>query len=175
MLLGKDASLYLHPAGANPITEVGTALPIGGKLVWTERSDMTGIALPSRSGTHISLHPSGQVHLKGGDGHRLTVAEVRGWFPVTTEFLFAYWFTPPVRSLPPAEAGAAQGFPVDDSASSLRLEVTICPPKKTRGRIGIPTKRNTLFVGYSPHYWVRLDGYIVPACDSSIFFLASPV
>jgi hypothetical protein len=175
LLFGKDASFYIHQTGRVPIVEVGTAIPTGGNLVPIKRFSTTDLPLSCRTGCHISLHPSGEAHIRASTGKVLTVARIGQWLPVQKRFVFAYWFTGPIRALPIAPTGAQEGFPVPDSSKSLRLEIVICPPQRIGDRVGVPYCNNTLFVGGSPHYWILLNGYIIPACDPCIFFLASPV
>lgn len=176
LLFGKkDASFYIFLAGRDPIVEVGTAISHGGTLVPISRSNKTDVPMLPQSGSHVSLHPSGEVHVKTSAGDVLTAARIGPWLPVQEKFVFAYWFTAPIRALPLAPTGAPQGFPVADSSKSLRLEIVICPPQRHGDRVGVPFFRNTLFVGGSPHYWILLNGHIIPACDPCIFFLGSPV
>jgi len=77
LLFGKkDASFYIFLAGRDPIVEVGTAISHGGRLVPISRSNNTDVPMLPQSGIHVSLHPSGEVHVKTSARDVITAASV---------------------------------------------------------------------------------------------------
>lgn len=174
ILFGKDGSLYFHRRGQLPVTEIGIAVNEGGKLVDKESADISSLPTEFRIGTHLSLHPSGEVHVKSGKGHRLCVGSIGCWLPVRQAFSFAYVFTEPIGNLP-EPAGIAQTgpkFDVQDPSCSLRLDFVIAPLNERDGKAHVPVLRSTVFLGLSPRYAVLVNAQPHQACESRIYFLS---
>jgi len=174
ILFGRDGSLYFHRRGQSPVTEIGMAVKQEGKLVTTQATDISSLPLEARVGTHLSLHPSGQVHVKGGRGHKLSVGSIGAWLPVREAFTFAHVFTEPIRSLREADqaAKAAKALQVADPASSLRLDVIVAPLNEKDGKVHVPFMTSTIFTGLSPRYAVLVNAVPSPSCEPRIYFLS---
>jgi len=153
---------------------VGDGVLCDGKLIKTSVTDMTSSSLEHRTGTHISLHPSGEAHVKSGSRAVIVAANIGQWLPVRRAFVFAHWFTAAIRTLPLAQGGGP-AFGVADASKSLRLDIVICPLQRTGDKEYVPYNENTLFLGWSPHYAVLLNAEAIPACDPCVFFLACPL
>ncbi len=175
LLFGKtDQSLYIHQAGKSPIIKVGNAVLRDGRLVPISEKDVARLCETQRSGTHISLHPSGEVHMKSADGTKITAASIGRWLPVTVPFVFAYWFTGIIETLPLSDCGGP-AFEVADAGKSLRLDVVVSPLQRKDQKAYVPYQKNTSFLGWSPHYVVLLNATVISPCEPCVFFLASPV
>ena len=174
LLFGKkDKSFYIYQSGKSPVIQVGTAILKNGKFVKQNSMDVTDLPLDIRAGTHLSLHPTGEAHVKSGANKCLTVANIGQWLPVRQPFTFAYWFTAPVGTLSEANT-AGRAFEVADPSKSLRLDIIISPLQRRAEKAYVPYYTNTMFLGWSPHYAVLLNAVMVPACEPCLFFLASP-
>ena len=174
ILFGKDGSLYFHRRGKLPVTEIGIAASKGGKLITTESADISSLALESRVGTHLSLHPSGQVHVKSGTGHRICVGSIGPWLPVQQAFTFAHVFTEPIGSLPETCGNKQPSRMVQgsDLGCSLRLDLIIAPLNEKDGKVRVPFPVSTIFVGLSPRYAVLVNAAPHAACEPRIYFLS---
>lgn len=174
ILFGKDGSLYFHRKGQGPVTEIGIAMLREGKLVDTQSTDISSLPLEFRVGTHLSLHPSGQVHVKSGAGHKVCVGDVGPWLPVAQSFTIAYVFTEPVCSLPPVRNSKqlASKFELADPGCSLKLDIVIAPLNEKDGKVYVPFMNSTIFGGLSPLYAVRVDAVPHAACQPRIFFMS---
>ena len=173
ILFGNDGSLYFHRKGELPVTHVGVAVSEGGKLTDKESLDVSDLPLQCRKGTHLSLHPGGEVHIKSGGGKKLCVGNIGPWLPVREAFSVAYVFTEPVGNLPTVDSKkrSPRLVQVPDPNSSLRLEVIVAPLTEYDGRSGVLSEHSTILVGLSPKYGVRLNAAIHPPCEPRIFFL----
>ena len=174
LLFGKDGSFYFHPKGKSPVIQVGNAVQEDGKLVKLDSHELSAIPLEGRTGIHLSLHPSGRVHVKGSAGKEITVAEIGPWLPVRRRFVFAYVYTVPVGNLPEVSE-ADPATEMRDPGRSLRLDLMLCPLNEEDGQVRVPYYHSTIYVGFSPRYAVLVNATPVPPCEPVFFFLASPI
>lgn len=173
LLFGTDGSLYFHPKGKSAVVQIGNAIQKDGKLVRLDSNDLSPIPMEDRTGIHLSLHPSGLVHVKGSTGNKITAANIGPWTPVKRSFVFAYIFTVPIGNLPEVqEAGPAKEL--GDPGKSLRLDLIISPLNEKDGHTHVPYYRSTICVGFSPRYAVLVNATPVAPCEPLFFFLASP-
>ena len=172
LLFGRDGSLYFHPKGKSPVIHVGKAVQKDGKLVKLDSHELSAISLEDRTGIHLSLHPSGRVHVKGSTRKEITVAEIGPWLPVRRRFVFAYVYTVPVGDLPEvSEAGPATE--VGDQGKSLRLDLILSPLNEKDAQARVPYYHSTVYIGFSSRYAVLVNATPVAPCEPQLFFLAS--
>ncbi len=173
LLFGPNGSLYFFPKWKSPVTEIGNAIQKDGKLIKGAPQDISSLSLEDRTRIHLSLHPSGQVHIKSSNRKELTVAQIGPWLPVTQPFTFAYIYTAPVGTLPEVQtSGPAKEC--NDPEKSLRLDVIISPLYEKDGQTHVPFHHSTIFVGFSPLYAVLLNATPIPPCESQFFFRSAP-
>ena len=173
LLFGKDGSLYFHRKGQSPILEVGNAIVKEGKLIKTDKIDISSVLDEQKVGTHLSLHPSGEVHVKSYGQKPLTVSNIGTWLPVIKPFLFAYIFTEPVGKLEVVERSNTNWI-VNDPDKSVRLDIIISPQYKNKEMIYTPLNKSTMWFGHSPRYSILVNAYLTDPCESYMFFLSSP-
>ena len=174
LLFGKDGSLYFHIKGRSPILQAGYALVKDGKLIKGKAIDLSSIPNEQKIGTHLSLHPSGEVHVKCHGQKRLLASNIGSWLPVQRPFTFVYIFTESVENLAMVENSDTE-WTVDDPGKSLRLNIVVCPRYQKAGISCDPFYESTVCLGLSPHYAVLINANVLPPCESHIFFLASPI
>ncbi len=170
----KDQSLYFHRRGRSPVTEMGIAVKKEDKLITTQSVDVSSLPLESRVGIHLSLHPSGEVHVKSGNGHRLCVGSIGPWLPVRQVFTFAHVFTEPLAFLPETDnvKQPVQMVQVGDPKKSLRLDIIVVPLNEDHGMAHVPFMVSTIFLGLSPRYAVLINAHLLSPCEPRIYFLS---
>jgi hypothetical protein len=168
---GRDGSLYLQIYASQPIVDIGTAVLKNSILTKTASQGVGTIPLDERTGVHLSLHPSGKVHIRRGRKRPIVVTHLGCWLPVIVPFVFALVFTEAVNSLPRVQA-KGQMYDVPDPGDSLRLEVVISPLYEDAGQAHVPLCKSTVCVGFSPRYAVLLNLTPIQSCEPHIFFLS---
>ena len=180
---GKDGSFYFFRKGKTPIAEMGSAVLKDGSLIKTDSADLSSVPLEKRRGVHVSLHPSGQIHVKAAQYEPLTIGNIGPWLPVQRTFVFAYVYTEPVGNLAIAKKSNAI-WTARDSKKSLKLDILISPMVNVYGSIKLvrdakckpilTDRPSTVYIGLSPRYQVFVNITLIPACVGQFYFLASP-
>jgi len=171
---GKDGSLYFHLKGKSPIVQMGEAAINDGMLVKTKSEDISSITDERKTGTHLSLHPSGEVHVKSHGQEPLVVSNIGEWLPVKTPFTFAYIITEPIENIVTVDKSATQWI-INDPSKSIKLDVVIYPVYQKNGKRYFPLYASTVWLGVSPVYSVLINAAELPACESHTFFLAKSI
>lgn len=181
LLFGQDGSLYFHPKGKTPIGAIGRAKLKNGTFIKIDSADLSSIPLAKRSGVHLSLHPSGQVHVKAPGHDPLTIDNIGSWLPVRHSFVFGYVYTDPVQSLPIVEKSNAIWI-VPDSEKSLEVDILILPRanisapvkavKYIKTRTTLTSRPSPVYIGFSPRYRVVVNISIIAPCSGQFYFLA---
>jgi hypothetical protein len=172
LLFGNDGSLYFFPKWKSAVIQIGNATQKDGKLIKSTSSELSSLPPDDRTGIHLSLHPSGQVHVMSSNRKQLTVAQIGPWLPVRQPFVFAHVYTESVGMLPEVRmSGPATEF--GDPKKSLRLDIIICPLNEKAGQAHVPFHHSTIYIGLSPRYAVLLNATAIPPCEPQFFFLTS--
>lgn len=171
---GKDSSLYFHLKGKSPVVQIGEAVLKDGMLVKTKSEDISSISDERKTGTHLSLHPSGVVHVKNHGQEPLIVSNIGQWLPVKIPFTFAYIVTESVENIDTVDESTTQWI-IDDPSKSIKFDVVICPVCQMDGKRCYALNEATVWLGVSPQYAVLINASELPACESHVFFLAEPI
>ena len=150
----RDESFYYYPRGQPPIVEVGYAVSKPGKVPKPDLKDISELPVTDRIGLHISLHPSGEIHLRNTSHRDLLCHNIGKWLPVRRVFRLASHVTPPIGKLPEIKR-SGPACKVQNPEKSLKLRILIGP-------IGTTPSANNIWYGVSPDYVALVEAEMIP-------------
>lgn len=130
-MFASDGGFHAQFHYAAPVTAIGQEVLSDGVLRPVTEVDLSQVPEVHRHDVHLSLHPSGRLHVRSGENPCLMAADVGLWLPLTKPRLLGYLFSPPIRELAAQTASKFQDrvLAVSDLDSGLRATITLLPKK----------------------------------------------
>ncbi len=159
-----DGGMYAQFHYKAPITCVGEAIQASGLLQARTREDLTHCPLDMRSNVHLSLHPSGKIHVRSNRQKPIIELDFGQWLPVSKPCLLGYFFSPAVGTLDRQEKPKFQDrvFSVARPEDGIRATITVLPKDFH------PTQ--PALMGVSPRYNIGVTIAAVSPPTPSIYF-----
>jgi hypothetical protein len=125
----RDGGFYAQFNYKEPITAIGQAVQSSGAIKKITEEDVSHIPLDDRCDVHLSLHPSGQFHVRSGERRPVVEIDVGHWLPLTTPRPLGHLFSPAVRSLPKQKdcGGQDRVTAVSCLDCGVRATITLLP------------------------------------------------
>jgi len=153
-----DGGLYAQFHQTEPVVARGEAIQSGGQLTPATEVDLAAVPEKHRVDVHLSLHPSGELHVRSGRNTPLVRWNIGSWLPPKAPSLLAHLFSPPISQLLTQSQPRPQDrvFSLADVDSGVRATITLLPK-------GLIPQRGVL-MGISPRYNVAVEiGVVRPA------------
>jgi hypothetical protein len=154
---GRDHSIYFSFKEKIFLLEMGDAVIKDGSFRTTSYEDLSQIPISQRNNIHLSLHPSGEIHLKSDGQKPVTKMNIGKWFPVKKEFIFAHIYTCRIRDLKVIKT-SKNPWEVYDPDTAIRLDFVIKPLGQKDGKYFYTYDTTTIWQGMdSPNYGICLN------------------
>ena len=126
-----DGGFHAQFHYTEPVTAAGEEVLSEGLLKPLTEVDLTSVPEAHRHDVHLSLHPSGRLHVRSRENPCLVAIDVGPWLPLQEPRLLGYLFSPPLRQLAFQATFKFQDrvFVVNDLDCGLRATITLLPKK----------------------------------------------